>query len=109
MTNLLTKPVGSKPNILYKLGKYDTETHNSLSSFFPNLSAIGTTAYKSVSFLLQVLEPSATNENNFIDSFYSVKEICQQKPNLYMTSIKVGSSFKNILLDESIDIFIKKL
>ena len=39
------KPVGSRPDILYGLGKIHKETRNGIPPFRPILSAIGTPAY----------------------------------------------------------------
>ena len=44
------KPVGSRPGILYGLGKIHKETRNGIPPFCPILSAIGTPTYKLAKF-----------------------------------------------------------
>ena len=48
------KPVGSRPGVLYGLGKIHKETRNGIPPFRPILSAIGTPTYKLAKFLLQL-------------------------------------------------------
>ena len=70
------KPVGSRPGILYGLGKIHKKIRNGLPSFCPILSAIGTPTYKLEKFLLKLLTPSTSNEYTVIDSFHFAEEIC---------------------------------
>ena len=51
------KPVGSRPGVLYGLGKVHKETKNWLPPFRPILSAIGMPTYKLAKFLLPFLTP----------------------------------------------------
>ena len=51
------KPVGSRPFVLYGLGKVHKEINNGLPPFRPILSAIGTPIYKLAKFLLPFLTP----------------------------------------------------
>ena len=44
------KPVGSRPGVLYELGKLHKETKNELPPFCPILTAIGTPTYKLAKF-----------------------------------------------------------
>ena len=46
------KLVGSRPGILYGLGKILKETRYGLPTFHPNISAIGISTYKLAKFLL---------------------------------------------------------
>ena len=103
------KPVGSRPGILYGLGKIHEETRNGLPPFRPILSAIGTPTYKLANFLLKFLTPSTANEFTVIDSFLFAEEICQQDSNLHMASLDVGLLFTNIPLEETIDICVDNL
>ena len=103
------KPVGSRPGVLYGLGKAHKETNNGLAPFRLILSAIGTPNYKVAKFLLPFLTPLTQNEYTVVDSFHLVEEICKQDPNLYMASLEIGSLFTNITLDETIDICIDSL
>ena len=101
------KPFGSRPGILYGLGKVYKEINNGLPPFRPILSAIG--AYKLAKVLLPFLTPLTQNEYTVTDSFHFAEEICKQGPNLYMASLDVDSLFSNIPLDETIDISIDSL
>ena len=103
------KPVGSRPGILYGLGKIHKETRNGIPPFRPILSAIGTPTYKLAKFLLKFLTPSAANEFTVTDSFHFAEEICQQDSNLHMASLDVDSLFTNIPLEETIDICVDNL
>ena len=103
------KPVGSKPGVLYGLGKVHKEAKNGLPPFRPILSAIGTPTYKLAKYLLPFLTPLTQNEYTVTDSFHFAEEICKQDPNLYMASLDVDSLFTNIPLDETIDICIDSL
>ena len=55
------KSVGSRPGILYRLGKIHKETRNGIPPFYPILSAIGTLTYKLAKFLLKFLTRSIVN------------------------------------------------
>ena len=55
------KPVGSKPGILYGLGKIHKEPLNGIPPFRPILSAVSTPTNKLAKFLLKVLTPSTAN------------------------------------------------
>ena len=103
------KPVGSRPGILYGLGKIHKETRNGIPPFCPILSAIGTPTYKLAKFLLKFLTPSTANEFTVIDSFHFAEEISQQDSNLHMASLDVDSLFTNIPVEETIDICVDNL
>ena len=64
------KPVGSRPGVLYGLGKVYKETKNGLPPFHPILSAIGMPTYKLAKFLLPFLMPLTQNEHTVTDSFH---------------------------------------
>ena len=49
------KPVGSRPGILYGLGKIHKETRNGIPPFRPILLAIGTATYRLAKFLLKLI------------------------------------------------------
>ena len=103
------KPVGSRPSILYGLGKIRQETRNGIPPFGPTLSAIGTPTYKLAKFLLKFLTPSTANEFTVIDSFHFAEEICKQDFNFYMTSLDVDWLFTNVPLEGTIGIFVDNL
>ena len=92
------KPVGSRPGILYSLGKIHKETRNGLPTFCPSLSAIGTSTYKLAKFLLNFLTPLTATKYTVIDPFHFAEEICQQNSNLHMDSPDLNSLFTNIPL-----------
>ena len=52
---------GSRPAIMYCLAKVHKVVTDSLPSFRPILSAIGTPSYKLAKFLVPILEPLTTN------------------------------------------------
>ena len=103
------KPVGSRPGILYRLGKIHKATCNGLPPFCPIVPVIGTPTCKLAKFLLKFLTPSTANGYTDIDSFHFGEEICQQNPNLHMASLDIDSLFTNIPLDETSDICIDNL
>ena len=103
------KPVGSRPGILYELGKIHKETRNGIRPFRPILSVIGTPNCKLAKLLLKFLTPSKANEFTVIDSFHFAEEICQQDSNIRMASLDVDSLFTNIPLEETIDICVDNL
>ena len=76
------KPVGSRPGVLYRLGKVHKEINNGIPPFRPILSAIGTPTHKLAKFLLPFLSPLTQNEYTVTDSFHFVEEICKQDANL---------------------------
>ena len=55
------KPVGSRPGILYGLGKVHKEAKNGLPPFRPILLVIGTPTYKLAKYLLPFLTPLTQN------------------------------------------------
>ena len=83
------KPVGSRPAILYGLGKTHKETGNGIPPSRPIFSAIDTSTYKLAKFLLKFLTPWISNKFTVIDSFHFPEEICQQDSNLHMASVDV--------------------
>ena len=74
------KPVGSRPGILYGLGKSHKETLNGIPPFRPILSAIGTPTYKLANFLLKFLTPSTAKKFTVIDSSHFAEEIVNRIP-----------------------------
>ena len=66
------KAVGSRPVILYGLGKIHKETRNGIPPFCPLFSAIGKPTYKLANFLLKFLTPSLASEFTVIHSLISL-------------------------------------
>ena len=56
-----------------------------------------------------MLNTKLQNQFTVKDSFTFVDEILTQNSDLYMASLNVDALFTNIPLDESIDIYLKKL
>ena len=83
------KPVGSRPVILYGLGKIHKETGNGIPPSRPIFSATDTSTYKLAKFLLKFLTPAISNKFTVIDSFHFPEEICQQDSNLHMASLDI--------------------
>ena len=93
---------GSKPGMLYGLGKIHKSLEDGISTFRPISSAIGTSTNKLAKFCDTLLNPVTTNECTIKDSFSFAKEIEEFDPNLIMASFDVKSLFTNIFLLETI-------
>ena len=102
-------PVGSRPDILHGLGKIHKENRSGIPPFYLILSAFGKPTYKLAKFLLKFLTPLTANELTVVSSVHFAEESCQQDSNLHMVSLDVDSLFTNILLEETIDIFVDNL
>ena len=74
---------------------------DSFPPFRPVMSAIKTPTYKLPKFLVPLLEPITTNMYTVRSSFEFAKEIADQDPELFMTSLDVESLFTNIPLEET--------
>ena len=72
--------VGSRPAVLYGLGKVHKEINNGLPPFHPILSAISMPTNKLAKFLLPFLTSLTQNEYTVTDSFHFAEEICKQDP-----------------------------
>ena len=112
-TSKSIKPEGSRPDMLYGLGKIPKEARNWLPPFRPTLSAIGTPTYKLAKFLLKFLTPSAANKYIVIDSFHFAEEawdVCVD--NLYNDNENLPNipklDFRNLATKESFFTFNNK-
>ena len=90
------KQRGSRFGILYVLCKVHKKLADNSPPFRPIMSAIKTPTYKLAKFLVPLLEPIATNMCTIKNSFAFSKEIADQDPGLFMTSLDVESLFTNI-------------
>ena len=63
-------PVGSRPGVLFELGKVHEVTKNGLPPFCPILSAIDTPTYTLAKFLLPFLTLLTQDEYTVTDSFH---------------------------------------
>ena len=100
------RPVRSKSGTLS--AKVHKLLKNGLTPFKPILSAIGTPTYKLAKFVVPVLSNITQNEFTVKDSFTFVDEILTQDRYLCMASLDIDALLVNILLDETIDICVKK-
>ena len=80
-------PWGSKPGIIYGLGKTLKALENTVPTFRPILFAIGTPTYKLAKFCNKLLKPRTTNEYIIKDFFSFAKEVEEFDPNLDMVSL----------------------
>ena len=78
----------------------------SLRSIF---SAINTPSYKLAKFLVSLLTPLTSNGFTIKDSFSFAEEVSSFDCAHYMTSFDTESLFRNIPLEETINIFVDKL
>ena len=102
-------PSGSRPGIIYCLGKVHKIVTDGLPSFRPILSAISTPTYKLAKFLVPMLEPLTTNECTIKDSFTFAEELQSFDSKLVTASFDIESLFTNIPLQETIDLCVEKL
>ena len=102
-------PVGSIPGILYGRAKIHISVKDGIPSFQTILSAIGTPTYKLSTFFVPLLTPLTLNEYTIKDSFSFTEELLNYDSNLIMASFDVESLFTNILLQETIELFVKLL
>ena len=97
-------PAGSSPGILYGRAKTHKSVKDSIPSFRPISSAIGTPTYKLSKFFVRLLTPLTLNECTIKDSFSFAEELLNYDSNLIMASFDVES-----LLQEIIDLCVKLL
>jgi len=97
---------GSTAGVLYSLPKI----HKSGCPFCPIVSSINTYNYNLASFLVGVLKLISTSQFTIKDSFSFVDWVKSHKHNnQIMCSFDVCSLFTNVLLDETIQIWLNKL
>ena len=98
---------GSNPGILYGLPKI----HKVGNPMRPIFSAINTPSYNICKFFVPILKKLTTNEFTTDNSYNFVEKNskCRNTKNLYMVSFDVESLFKNIPLEETINICILEL
>ena len=68
------------------------------------MSAIKTTTYNLVKFLVPVLEPITANMYTAKISFEFAKEIADHNPGIFITNLDFESPFTNIPLEETINV-----
>ena len=82
---------------------------NRCPSLRPIFSAINTPSYKLAKFLVSLLTPLTSNGFTIKDSFSFAEEVSSFDCAHYMTSFDTESLFRNIPLEETINIFVDKL
>ena len=82
---------------------------NRCPSLRPIFSAINTPSYKLAKFLVSLLRPLTSNDSSLKDSFSFKEEGSSFDCAHYMTSFDTESLFRNIHLEETINIFVDKL
>ena len=102
-------PSGSRPGIMYDSAKVHKIITDSLPSFRPILSAIGTPTYKLSKFLVPMLEPLTANEYTIKDSFTFTEQLQSFDSKLVMASFDMESLFTNIPLQKTIDLCLENL
>ena len=94
--------VGTRPGIMYWVCKVHKGIIDSCLLFRLILSAINTSTYKLLKFLVPILKSS--NEYTVQDSFAFAEEIVEQDATIFMGSLDVDSFFTDIPLEETINI-----
>ncbi|XP_065677362.1 uncharacterized protein LOC136092752 [Hydra vulgaris] len=99
-------PVGSQPARTYALPKmHKVSKNNSLPTFRPIISTIGTYNYNLAKHLCHLLSPHVPKQLCTLDSFSFDKELKQTNvTNKFIVSFGVESLFTNIPLKEAINI-----
>ena len=69
------------------------------------MSAIKTPTYNVAKFVVPLLEPITNNMYTVKNSFKFAKEIADQGPGLFMSSLDVESLFTNIPLEETTSMY----
>ena len=96
-------PSDSKPGILYRLGKIHKVLEDTIPTFHPILSAVGTSTYKLAKFCDKL--PTLITSNFFSFAI----EVEEFDPNLIMASFHVKSLFTNIFLTKTIGLCVEDL
>ena len=96
-------PCGSCPGILYGMAKLYKSVTDRCPSLRPILSAINTSSYKLVNFLVPLLTPLTSNDYTIKDSLSFAKEVSS------FDSFDIEFLFTNIPLEETINIYVDKL
>ena len=102
-------PQGSQPGIMYGLSKIHKRLVNGFPKLTPILSAINTGTYKWAKSFVLLLKSFTSNNFAVKDSFDFAKDITQQSSKLFMSFLDVDSLFKNVQLDETIEICVNEL
>ena len=105
ITRKSSKPVGTRPGVMYGSCKVHKASLGNCLPFRPILSAyLQTPTYKLAKFLLPILKPLTANEFTVKNSFHFVEEIVDQQHDQFMGSLDVDFLFTNISLEETTEI-----
>ena len=109
ITIIILTPDGPSPARLYGFPKVHKALFNGLPNYRPIISQIGSPTYKIVKYLLDFISLITENEYNLKDSFEFVSMIDKQDRNSFKCSFDKSFLFKNVPLEETIEIMIKKV
>ena len=96
------------PGTMYGLCKVHKQQVRWLPPILANFIGF-TDSYNLANALVPILNPLTKNEYTVKDSFQFTEEICELYPTLSLSILDIDSLLTNILLDETIDIFINQL
>ena len=99
------KPGSSRFRILYGLCKGHKQLVDNCPHFRSIMSAIKTPTYNVAKFVVPLLEPITNNMYTVKNSFKFAKEIADQGPGLFMSSLDVESLFTNIPLEKTASMY----
>ena len=68
-------PSGSKPGILYRLGKFRKALQDEILAFYPIFFSVGMPTNKLAKFCDKLLKPIITNEYTIKDSFLFAQKL----------------------------------
>ena len=99
---------GSRPGIMYGLANVHKIVTDSLPSFRPILSVIGTPTYKLAKFLVPMLEPLTTNEYTIKDSFTFLPTLKVSSRSHINTTCCLRYYTWHLNFAQSLNVFIRK-
>ena len=102
------KPAGTRPGIMYGSCKAHKKCVDGCPPFTPILSGLQTPTYKLAKYSAPILEPLTNNKHTVKDSFNFATDIVEQDISNFMGSLDIDSIFTNILLEETIKIYLNK-
>ena len=102
------KPAGTRPGIMYGSCKAHEKCVDGCPPFTPILSGLQTPTYKPAKYSAPILESLTNNKYTVKDSFNFATDTVEQDISNFMGSLDIDSIFTNILLEETIKIYLNK-
>ena len=102
------KPAGTRPGIMYSSCKAHKKCVDGCPPFTPILSGLQTPTYKPAKYSAPILESLTNNKYTVKDSFNFATDTVEQDISNFMGSLDIDSIFTNILLEETIKIYLNK-